>query len=132
MECCLCRTDVRSSKKRRKLHGSSCESAREALLEELNGLALEDFQETGSGAWLCSHCYKLLIDYKKQKDDITSKVSSLTQIRKRQSSTAAPPAKRPCMQQETVTPVQPPTPPARCISLSLPPVKKQSWQACSP
>lgn len=105
MECCLCKSDILTSKKRKKLHGAKCLAAREALVNEMEGLTLKDFVQTGADAYICHHCDKLLTGIStlhaklsKAKEDVSKMVNSL-QKRKRPSEMLLPgsPAKQVCL-----------------------------------
>ena len=58
--CCLCKKDVKSDKKKRKLHNEACREEKKLLEQFLQtsiAKELSDFEETkGEDAWLCYNC----------------------------------------------------------------------------
>ena len=87
---------MRTSNRRKKLHGSSCKAARTVLVKELKGLSLQDFKETREvNAYLCYRCEKLLNslnDSRMVVEDVARKVSGLKKVDRQ----LGPPAKRAC------------------------------------
>ena len=92
--CCLCSrslSDETSKKRRKKLYGSSCKTAKqvmENLLVKSTGLSLHRYEETSEElAYLCFHCDTQLQNISKLekrlvelKHDVSQKLSSLHEL----------------------------------------------------
>lgn len=74
--CCLCRTELKKDKKKKKLHNQACAEEKKLLerfLQSLHEAELSDFEETrGDDAWLCYSCQSELRRLEKLRSTVES------------------------------------------------------------